>query len=217
MQNVAALADELNLPQFPSILHCYLHSQLHPTDPRDPDDIPLDECPLYDGTLRVYNSACATFFAPSDLSGLYGMRHEHIRSCPMWRSEGPRFDCAFVVTDLQAEGMHGLDIARILCLFSVKYLGTFYPCAVVHWFDCVGDGPDLDTGMWIVRTGYRSRNVRNIAIIHIDTIYCAAHLIPIYTAQNVNSSELRSHRSYNMFRSFYVNKYADHHAFEIAF
>ena len=138
MQNIAALADKLNLPQFPSILRRYLHFQLHPTDPRDPDDIPLDECPLYDGTLRVYNSACATFFAPSDLSGVYGMRCEHICSCPMWRSEGPCFDCAFVVTDPQAEGMCSLDIARILCFFSVKYLGTFYPCAVVHWFDHVG-------------------------------------------------------------------------------
>ena len=87
-----------------------------------------------------------------------------------------------------------LDIAHILCFFSVKYLGTFYPCAVIHWFNCVGDGPDLDTRMWIVCTGYRSRNVRNIAIIHIDTIYRTAHLIPIYAAQNVNSSELRSHR-----------------------
>ena len=110
-QNVAALADELNLPQFPSILRHYLHSQLHPTDPHDPDDIPLDECPLYDGTLRVYNSACATLFAPSDLSGVYGMRREHIHSCPMWRSEGPHFDCALVVTDLQAEGMRSLDVA----------------------------------------------------------------------------------------------------------
>ena len=77
----------------------------------------------------------------------------------MWRSEGPCFDCAFVVTDPQVEGMRGLDVACILCFFSVKYLGTFYPCAVVHWFDRVEDGPDLDTGMWIVHTGYRSRNV----------------------------------------------------------
>ncbi|KIM53222.1 hypothetical protein SCLCIDRAFT_139476 [Scleroderma citrinum Foug A] len=141
---------------------------------------------------------------------------EHICSCPMWRSEGPHFDCAFVVTDPQAEGMRSLDVACILCFFSVKYLGTFYPCAVVHWFDR-WDGPDLDTGMWIVHTGYCSRNIRNIAIIHIDTIYHAAHLIPIYAAQNVDSSELRSHHSYDMFHSFYVNKYADHHAFEIAF
>jgi len=71
--------------------------------------------------------------------------------------------------------------------------------------------------MWVVRTGYHSRNLRNIAVIHIDAIYRAAHLIPIYAAQNIDSSELGPHRSYDMFRSFYVNKYADHHAFEIAF
>jgi len=115
---VAALADEFNLPQFPNILRHYLHSQLHPTDPCNLDDIPLGECPLYDGKLRVYHSACVTFFAPSDLSGVYGMRCEYICSCPMWRNEGPHFDCVFVVTDAQAEGMHGLDVARILCFFS---------------------------------------------------------------------------------------------------
>lgn len=105
------------MPQLPDILCRFLHSQLRPTDPRDPEDDPLDECPLYDGKIHVYNSACSTFFAPSDLSGLYGMRREYIRSCPMWRNEGPRSDCIFVVTDLQAEGMRGLDVARVLCFF----------------------------------------------------------------------------------------------------
>lgn len=113
--------------------------------------------------------------------------------------------------------MHGLDIAHDLCFFSFKYLGTSYPCAVIHWFDRVGDDPDPDTGMWVVHTGYHSCNLCNIAVIHIDAIYCAAHLIPIYTAQNIDSSELGPHCSYDMFCSFYINKYADHHAFEIAF
>jgi len=217
VQKVAALADELNIPHFPSILRCYLHSQFHPADPRNPDNIPLDKCPFYDGKIHVFNSACSTFFAPSDLSGIYGMRREYIRSCPMWRDGGPRLDCVFVVTDPQMPGMRGLDIARVLCFFSFKYLGTDYPCAVVHWFDRVGDGPDEATGMWIVRPGYRARNIRNIAVIHIDTIYRAAHLIPIYVTHNVDSQDIGPHNSYDVFHSFYVNKYADHHAFEIAF
>ena len=27
------------------------------------------------------------------------------------------------------------------CALSFKYLGAEYPCAIVHWFDRVGDGP----------------------------------------------------------------------------
>ena len=130
-----ALAVELDMPQLPDILCRFLHSQLRPTDPRDPEDVPLDECLLYDGKIHVYNSACSTFFAPSDLSGLYGMRREYIHSCPMWRNEGPRSDCIFVVTDPQAEGMHGLDVARVLCFFFVQLYGqnlSLCHCTVVY-------------------------------------------------------------------------------------
>ncbi|KAI6016684.1 hypothetical protein PISMIDRAFT_120166, partial [Pisolithus microcarpus 441] len=54
-------------------------------------------------------------------------------------------------------------------------------------------------------------------IIHTDTIYCAVHLIPVYAMHNINCRDIKPHHSYNIFHSFYVNKYADHHAFEIAF
>jgi len=191
--------------------------QLNPDDDRDPEHIPLDKCPFYDGQVRVYNSACSTFFAPSDLSGLYGMRREYIRSCPMWRNEGPRLDCVFVVTDPQAEGMRGMDVARVLCFFSFRYLGKLYPLAVVRWFDRVGNGPNGDTGMWVVRPSYRASNNPNIGITHIDAIYRAAHLIPVYAAHNIDAKDVKPHQSYDTFQSFYVNKFADHHAFEIAF
>ncbi|KAI6138254.1 hypothetical protein BKA82DRAFT_148744 [Pisolithus tinctorius] len=121
-RTVGTLAAELCLPQLPNILHHFLYSQLFPTD--DLDDIALNECPPYDGSMCVYNSLCSTFFALSNLCGLYGMCHEYIHSCPMWRNEGPRFNCVFVVTNPEAEGMCGLDIAHILCFFrsSIKAL-----------------------------------------------------------------------------------------------
>ncbi|KAI6155534.1 hypothetical protein BKA82DRAFT_4326700 [Pisolithus tinctorius] len=219
-KDVGSLAAELEMPQFPEILRHFLHGQLYPADARDPQEIPFDECPFYNGKLRIYNSTSSTFFVPSDLSGIYGMHREYICSCPMWRNEGPRFDCVFVVTDPQAEGMRALDVARVLCFFSFKYLQTVYPCAIVHWFDRVGDNPDEDTGMWIVCPSYLApctRNIQNLAAIHVDTIYCTAHLIPIYSTHNINSRDVRLHCSYDMFHSFYVNKFADHHTFKIAF
>ncbi|KAG1899333.1 uncharacterized protein F5891DRAFT_954015, partial [Suillus fuscotomentosus] len=53
-------------------------------------------------------------------------------------------------------------------------------------------------------------------IIHIDTIYCAVHLIPVYGTDFL-SWELKFYHSYDAFQLYYVNNYADHHAFEIAF
>ncbi|KAI6145984.1 hypothetical protein BKA82DRAFT_160265 [Pisolithus tinctorius] len=147
-RTVGALAAGLCLSQLPNILHHFLYLQLSPTD--DLEDIPLDGCPLYDGSMCVYNSVCSTFVALSDLCGLYGMHCKYICSCPMWRNKGPHFNCIFVVTDPEAEGMHGLDIAHILCFFLFKYQGTLYPCTVIHWFNCMGDGPDIATGMWMI-------------------------------------------------------------------
>ncbi|KAI6010848.1 hypothetical protein F5J12DRAFT_904943 [Pisolithus orientalis] len=140
---------ELNIPQLLSILCCFLQSQLQQDD-CDLEDVPLDECPFYDGCIHVYNSASLTFYASSDMSGLHSMCCKHICCSPMWRNEGPHYDCVFIVTNPHVEGMLGLDVARILCFFfSFKYPGTEHPCAIICWFDCIGDGPDTCTGMWI--------------------------------------------------------------------
>ncbi|KAH7917629.1 hypothetical protein BV22DRAFT_1026041 [Leucogyrophana mollusca] len=68
----------------------------------------------------------------------------------------------------------------------------------------------------MVRPGHCEDGSRNIAVIHVDTIYRAAHLIPIYGADFIPDS-IKYYHSYDAFRAFYVNKFADHHAFEIAF
>lgn len=70
--------------------------------------------------------------------------------------------------------------------------------------------------MWIVRPGFGADSAPGYAVIHIDSIYRAAHLIPMYGVQFV-PRELKFYHSYDTFQAYYVNKYADHHAFEIAF
>ncbi|KAI6147685.1 hypothetical protein BKA82DRAFT_4329832 [Pisolithus tinctorius] len=163
-RNTRDLATELNIPHLLNILCCFLQSQLQQDD-HDPEDVPLDECPFYDGCIHVYNSASLTFYAP---------------------------------------GMLGLDVARILY--------TEYPCVIVRWFDCIGDGPDTCTGMWIVHVC----NAQDITIIHIDTIYRAAHLIPVYANHQIDPASIKPNESYDKFLYYYVNKFADHHVFEIA-
>lgn len=207
-----ALAEELGIPCLPNLLGRFLFEQLHSDDPRDPSDIPITEYPLYLGKISVFNSASSRFYAPSDLSGIGGMRVEHIRSCPSWRNEHSRHDCVFVNTDSSLPGMQGLEVARVCAFFSFRYRGEIYPCAVIRWFDKVGNAADEDMGMWIVRPGGSDEH----AIIHVDAIYRAAHLIPVYGTEFLPPG-LKYYDSYDAFRAYYVNKYADHHAFEIAF
>ncbi|KAG2121944.1 hypothetical protein DEU56DRAFT_926912 [Suillus clintonianus] len=165
--------------------------------------------------FAIFNSACSRFYAPSDLSGIGGMRIEHIRACPMWRNEAPRYDCVFVNVGSEDVGIRGLEVARIRAFFSFNYGGTTYPCAVLRWFDIIGDSPDEDTGMWMVRPACGANNAAIYNIIHVDTIYRAAHLIPVYGRRFLRR-DITLHNSYDTFRTFYVNKYADHHSFELA-
>ncbi|KAG2107614.1 uncharacterized protein F5147DRAFT_802059 [Suillus discolor] len=188
-QTIPALAEELNIPSLPDLLRRFLFQQLHPKDPRDPSNIPLAKCPLYLSKISVFNSASSRFYAPSDLSG---------------------------IGDSSLPGMQGLEVARVRAFFSFRYRGRLYPCALISWFDKVGDAPDEDTGMWIVRPGFGADSAPGYVVIHIDSIYCAAHLIPMYGVQFV-PRELKFYHSYDAFQAYYVNKYADHHAFEIAF
>ncbi|KAH7905578.1 hypothetical protein BJ138DRAFT_1118343 [Hygrophoropsis aurantiaca] len=215
-QSIPALATELNILSLPALLGQFLYQQAHPNDDRLPSEYPSAECPQYEGRIHVFNSASSRFYAPSDLSGIGGMRTEHIRACPSWRNQHSRHDCVFVSMNPELTGFRGLEVARVLCFFSFKFHAVDYPCAVVRWFNTIDDSPDEDTGMWMVRPGFNANRTPNISIIHVDTIYRAAHLIPIYGSQPI-SREIKHYHSYDAFRAFYVNKYADHHAFEIAF
>src|ERR1700678_1822709 len=98
-------------------------------------------------------------------------------------------------------------MCNILLLFS--HNGIEYPCALVHWFLRVGDLPDIHTGMW-------DGDKNLILIIHLNTIVQPCHLIPVFSCQRV-SRALSFTDMLNKFTHFYVNKYVDHHAFEVAF
>jgi hypothetical protein len=111
--------------------------------------------------ISIYPSAVATFYAPSDICGAGGMRSERIRAVTSWRNGASRFDTVFVSTDPTAEGMRGLDVARVRLFFSFSYEGVLYPCALVHWYSRKGDSPDDTTGMWIVEPdGHRMMTVK---------------------------------------------------------
>ena len=55
----------------------------------------------------------------------------------------------------------------------------------------------------------------NLAVIHIDCIFRAAHLIPIFGDSFV-PDHITLDNSLDYFKGFYVNCFVDHHAFSIA-
>ncbi|KAG1872310.1 hypothetical protein DFJ58DRAFT_652062 [Suillus subalutaceus] len=80
----------------------------------------------------------------------------------------------------------------------------------------VSDSTDEDTGFLGCCPGFAPNHSPNISIIHTDSIYHAAHLIPVYGTCFI-SYDLKFHHSYNSFQFYYINKYTDHHTFKIAF
>ncbi|KAL6299564.1 hypothetical protein BKA93DRAFT_742093, partial [Sparassis latifolia] len=183
-------------------------------------EVPLGQCPTFHGKVNVYYSAAATYFAPSDPSGTGGMRREHIRATPQWRKRCPRFDC--VLVNSQFQSLDGLwpnqdmpDVARVQLFFGFVFNGVQYRCALVHWFDRVGDAVDDETGMWIVKPRSDGDvSAYPMSVIPLDSILRAAHLIPVFGNEHV-PARLEDHHSLDVFRAFYLNKYADHHAFEL--
>ena len=145
------------------------------------------------------------------------MHRERIRAVSTWRNGPARYDCVYVSTDPKAEGMRGLDVARVRLFFEFSFNGIKYPCALIQWFSRVADGPDEDTGMWIVQPDKDvSSGLPIRQIIHLDTIVRAAHLIGVY-GDVFLPRELTFDRSLDAFHAYYVNKFIDHHAFEIAY
>lgn len=168
----------------------------------------------------MYHSARAVFCAPSNPCGTGGMYREVIRSTPSWKKgeiTAPRRDCIFISNGGEVEdGFRGLLVAQVQLFFSFKNGGTEYPCALVHWFETFGDGPDPDTGMWVTVPDFDAHKFRNAAVIHLDSIVRAAHLLPIFEPGFVEEG-LNYTGSLDSFLSYYVNKFVDHHSHEIAF
>jgi hypothetical protein len=55
-----------------------------------------------------------------------------------------------------------------------------------------------------------------LAIIHLDSIFRAAHLMPAYRTSDFVNPTLTMHNTLDEYQLFYVNKFVDHHVFEIA-
>ena len=129
-QDLDTLGDSINYPNLCDLTEQFLFEHLNPQS--DPSDLGISS------KISVFRSAVATFYAPSDESGIHGMRRERIRASPSWRQKVPRYDTALVVEDESQPGMRGLQVVRVKLFFSFLFDGVEYPCALVEWFSRIG-------------------------------------------------------------------------------
>ncbi|KAG0702195.1 hypothetical protein DFH29DRAFT_1047447 [Suillus ampliporus] len=154
-------------------------------------------CPRFEGCVKVFNSVAATFYAPSDPSGVGGMQREHIRATPSWRRGAARNDSVFINTASE----DGID-------------GEISPYGLIYWFELIANASDLDTGMWMVHPSLHAGS-RELSVIRVNTIICACHLLSIFDA-DFAPENTTPHNVLDSWAGFYVNKFVDHYSFEIA-
>jgi len=71
--------------------------------------------------------------------------------------------------------------------------------------------------MWIIEPDFDALGTPAISLIHVDAIFRGAHLMGVAGQGEFIPRHLEFHNSLDPFRSYYVNKYIDHHAHEFAF
>ena len=109
--------------------------------------------------------------------------------------------------------MKGMVIGHVRLFFSFTSGRTHYPCTLVEWFT-PKDEVDEDTGMWVVTPEFEHgiSGCRTLAIVHLDCIARAAHLLPVFGSSFV--PEDLYFNSLDVYHSYFVNNNVDHHCHE---
>lgn len=75
---------------------------------------------------------------------------------------------------------------------------------------------DADTGMWKVTPDFNIDGTRTTSVVHVKSILWNADLIPCHGDLLV-PREITPFNSLDTYQAYFVSKFADHHAHEIAF
>ena len=173
----------------------------------------VDAYPVIEGKICTFNAAVATFYTPSNNSGVTGMRREYIRATSSWRNGPARYDCVLVNAKPDVDGARGFEVARVFLFFSFLHGGKEYPCAFIQWYSFIGTEPDEDTGCWMVEPDIRDGGSPHVAVIHIDCILRAVHLMPVTRTSRFVDRSVTMDTSLDTFNLFYINRFVDYHAF----
>ncbi|KAH6916719.1 hypothetical protein BKA70DRAFT_1091373, partial [Coprinopsis sp. MPI-PUGE-AT-0042] len=207
---ISELAEHLHEPQFQRAFFEYLYSARHPTRilPHN-----IHEYMTFSGRIRVFHSAVARFYAPSDACGAGGMQQQIIRCNPSWHNRA-RMDTIFV-SENDEPGMPGMLIAQVRLFFSFtdSYTDRSHSCALVNWFPTIGDEPDPITGMWRVKRE-EVNGVRPLQVISLGSVVRGSHLLPHF-GEGCLPEGFCFTDSLEAFNEYYVNSHVDHHAHEL--
>jgi hypothetical protein len=149
------------------------------------------------------------------------MQTKCIHAIPNWRG-GPRYyDCVFIhwhnSPPDDTDDFWCYHVACVCLLFTFTFFATKYSCALIHEFLPANKDPDEKTGMWIMQHSTFGHQPQ-AQVIALDSILHAAHLIPVYRYEDTALPKTHTpDNSLNKFEWFYVNKFIDHHVFEVAF
>ena len=145
-----------------------------------------------------------------------GMYHETIHTTPSWnrgKIPGPRYNYVLISSGSNSESsMSNFLIACVLMFFSFTINSKLHQCALVHWFSVSRDQPNPDNGMRVVTPDYFG-GAQNLSVIHIDSIFRAAHLLPIFDTTPLPQT-LNYTATLDLFQGFYLNTYMDYHMYK---
>ena len=209
------IAEKLQQPALAELVCQFLYNEIYAANDLTTNNVPLCKYPEFSGHISIYYSTTATFYAPSELSGIGSMHQETIRSNPTWWKSYPQYDTVLVNTDPTAVGIQGMLVTQVKLFLSFLYDNNDYDCALVEWFECNGEAPDPVMGLWKVKPEVWDA-VQSTAIVHIDCIMCAVHLIGVYLNTTI-LVDLPFYYALDAFETFYINKYADYHSHKTLF
>ena len=144
------------------------------------------------------------------------MIRERIQSVHSWRGGPARHDCVFITHNENLPGFRGLYVGQVLAFLKVVHEKVEYPAVLISWFETVGNSPCPYTGMWKVRRELDVNGRRKLKVIHLESILRGAHLVGIAGSSFI-PYELDHTNALKAYNTFYVNKFVDYHAHEIAF
>jgi hypothetical protein len=99
-------------------------------------------------------------------------------------------------------------------MFTFSFRHKDRPTALVRWFTFDSESLGEDTGMWIVKPQDDPDGSSSVGFISMEKIVRACHLIPVYGTEKVHP-RMDPYKSLTSYKSYYLNKFIDHHAFEI--
>lgn len=200
-------------PNLLVLISRFLQEDIYPDIPLGVD-IPFDEYPYVSARTRVsrYLSASATFYAPSELSGPYGMHREIIRCNSLWFRKYARYDTILVRVNPHALGVQSMRVARVRAFLSFAFDAVRYSCALVEWFTFDDIVPDPITGMWVISPTIVD-DVRATGIINLTSVIRACHLMPVFGDTYV-PVDFSFSDTLDAFNSYYLNTYVDYHSHE---